>query len=179
MHAIHAAAKREKQFTWHASSTTDGFWKIGYPGILNNCETCHVPGMYDFSAATSSSALPNRLYRTVATGKFNRNGADPVANFAISPYVTADNVTDYGAGFAFAAATGVSTPAAGTTLVSSPIATACFACHDSALARGHMENEGGSIYKPRTTALAKVELCMQCHSPTSAFGLGIKEVHAR
>jgi OmcA/MtrC family decaheme c-type cytochrome len=180
VHGIHAAAKREQKFSWHAASTTDGFWRIGYPGILNDCETCHLPNTYDFSSAASTSALPNRQYKTVATGKLNGTStATALAAFSISPYVTADNVTDYGAGFAYAAATGVITPAAGTTLVSSPIATVCFACHDSALARQHMENEGGSIYKPRATALAKVELCMQCHSSTSAFGLGIANVHKR
>jgi OmcA/MtrC family decaheme c-type cytochrome len=178
VHGIHAAAKLEKKFTWHAASTTDGFWKIGYPGILNNCETCHLPGTYDFSAAASTSALPNRLYRTVATGKFNGTAtADPVAKFAISPYVIADNVTDYGAGFGYAAATGASTAAAGTTLVNSPIATACFACHDSSLAMQHMESNGGSIYDPRSTALAKAEQCTLCHLTGKVAD--IKTMHAK
>jgi OmcA/MtrC family decaheme c-type cytochrome len=70
IHGIHAAAKRTNKFTWHAASTTDGFWKIGYPGVLNQCETCHLPGTYDFSASASAAAADNRLFRTVATGKF-------------------------------------------------------------------------------------------------------------
>jgi cytochrome c551/c552 len=48
-----------------------------------------------------------------------------------------------------------------------------------------METNGASIYAargtagpPATGALAKAEQCMFCHSPTSAFGLGIKAVHA-
>jgi cytochrome c551/c552 len=50
-----------------------------------------------------------------------------------------------------------------------------------------MENEGGSLYQargapaagavPATGALAKQELCMGCHDPASAFGLGIAQVH--
>jgi len=180
VHAIHAKAKRAADFTWHAASTDDGFWTIGYPGILKKCETCHVADGYDFSSAAAISALPNRLYKTVATGKFNGTAtADPLAKFSLSPYVTADNVTDYGAGFAYASATGAITAAAGTTLVSSPIATACFSCHDSAVATQHMESNGGSINDPRTGALAKIEQCMFCHSPNSAFGLGIKAVHAK
>jgi OmcA/MtrC family decaheme c-type cytochrome len=195
VHAIHAAAKHAQKFTWHAASTTDGFWRIGYPGILNDCETCHLPNTYDFSAAASASALPNRPYRTVATGIFNGTVgtlttgctvsatnnclATELSVFSLSPYVIKDNATNYGSGFGYNAGSGASTAAAGTTLVSSPIATVCFACHDSTLARQHMENEGGSIYRVRATALNKVELCMQCHSPTSAFGLGIKAVHAR
>ncbi len=70
IHGIHAAAKRTNKFTWHAASTTDGFWKIGYPGVLNQCETCHLPGTYDFKASVSAAAADSRLFRTVATGKF-------------------------------------------------------------------------------------------------------------
>ncbi len=178
IHAIHAAAKRAKPFTWHAASTTDGFWKIGYPGILSNCETCHLPNTYDFNAAASTSALPNRLYRTAATGKLNGTStATPLAAFSISPYVTADNVTDYGAGFSYAAATGAITAAAGTTLVNSPIAGACSACHDSDLALQHMKSNGGSFYDPRSTALAKAEQCTLCH--TTGKVADIKVMHAR
>jgi hypothetical protein len=35
-----------------------------------------------------------------------------------------------------------------------------------------------SIYLPRSAALSKVEQCATCHKPSSAYGLGIKEVHA-
>ena len=71
IHAIHAAGKRTTAFTWHASSTTSSFAKVGYPGILSNCEACHLPGTYDFSASASAIAMPNRLYRTVGQGKYN------------------------------------------------------------------------------------------------------------
>ena len=110
--------------------------------------------------------MPNRLYRTVATGKFNGTvgGSNTaVSVFSLSPYVEKDNVTDYGAGFSFNAGSGATTPAAATTLVNSPIAAACFSCHDSTLARSHMESNGGSIYAARSVALAKGEQCMLCH----------------
>ncbi len=178
IHAIHAGDKRTKPFTWHATEVGKSFADIGFPGILSKCETCHVAGSYDFSAPASSSALPNRLYRTVGTGKYNA-AASALAAFSISPYVTADNVTDYGAGFSYNVATGVTTEAASTTLVISPIATACFSCHDSDTAKQHMESNGASIYAPRATALAKAEQCMLCHNSTSVYGLGIKAVHAK
>ncbi|CAG4883522.1 conserved exported protein of unknown function [Georgfuchsia toluolica] len=174
VHAIHAAAKRGMDFTWHASSTTDGFWKIGYPGILNKCETCHLPGTYDFSAAASAGALPNRLYRTVATGIFSST-ASALSLFAFSPYITLD--TDYGSGFSYNAGTQVITAAAGTTLVNSPIATACFACHDSTVAQAHMRANGGSLYAGRTAALATTEQCTICH--LSGQIADIKAMHAK
>jgi OmcA/MtrC family decaheme c-type cytochrome len=161
VHAIHAAAKRTVKDTWHAVSATDGFYQIGYPGILKKCETCHIAGggTYDFSATASTSALPNRLYRTVATGTF---ASASTSAFSFSPYVTLDAPT-LGTAFSFSAATGVTTPATATTLVNSPIATACFACHDDALAMAHIRSNGGSLYAARTTALATPEQCTLCH----------------
>lgn len=177
VHAIHAADKRNTPFTWHAATTTESFANVGFPGVLSRCETCHLPGTYDFSATASASALPNRLYRTVATGKFNGTAAGSLTAFQISPYVTADNVTDYGSGFSFNPATGATVQAAGTTLVNSPITTACFACHDSTQAMAHMRTNGGSIYATRTTALATVEQCMICHA--SGKVADIKTMHAK
>lgn len=162
IHAIHAGGKREKPFTWHAATVGESFADIGFPGILSNCETCHVPGAYDFSAAASSSALPNRLYKAVGVGIYN-TAPGSAAEYGLSPYVMQG--PDYGAN------------GAATNLVISPIATACFSCHDADIAKQHMENEGGSIYQPRSVALAKIELCMFCHSPNSSYGLGIKAVH--
>jgi OmcA/MtrC family decaheme c-type cytochrome len=189
IHGIHGASKRSKPFTWHASTTTESFADIGFPGVLKNCETCHLPGTYDFSASASAAQLPNRLYRTVGTGIYNGTAGTVTTNsspattqtavgvFSLSPYVTADNATNYGAGFSYNAATGVATPAAGTTLVTSPIATACFACHDSDLATQHMQSNGGSIYEARSTALAKSEQCTLCH--TAGKVADIKAMHAK
>jgi OmcA/MtrC family decaheme c-type cytochrome len=176
IHAIHGASKRAKKFTWHAATTTESFADVGFPGILKNCETCHVAGSYDFSASASSSALANRLYRTVATGSFNASSSALTA-FQLSPYVDTTGATNYGSGFSFSATTGATTAAAGTTLVNSPIAGACFACHDSDLAKQHMEANGGSLYAARTAALAKSEQCMLCHA--SGKVADIKVMHAK
>ncbi|MBE0549669.1 MAG: OmcA/MtrC family decaheme c-type cytochrome [Rubrivivax sp.] len=167
VHAIHAAARRTVEYNWHAISATEGFWKVGYPGVLNQCETCHLPGTYDFSATASAAAVDNRQYRTVASGTV----AD---NFSKSPYVAPGA---YGAGFSFSAATGATTEAAATTLVTSPIATACFACHDSMNAESHFMINGGSIYAPRATALGSTETCLVCHGPGRIAS--IKESHAK
>jgi OmcA/MtrC family decaheme c-type cytochrome len=172
IHAIHAASKRTKPFIWHSISATENFSNIHYPGILNDCETCHLPNTYDFSASTSASALPNRLYRTAATGVIAST------DISGSPYVTDDLAAPgYGAGFSFNAGTGATTAAAGTTLVNSPIAAACFACHDSDLAVAHMKANGGSIYADRTTALANPEQCTLCH--LTGRVADIKAMHAK
>ena len=175
IHAIHAAGKRGKPFTYDAtagsgSTATNGFFKVGYPGILSNCEQCHAAGTYDFSASASASALPNRLYRTVATGTF---ASTSTTKYQFSPYVTQDLA--YGSGFSYNVNTKATTAAAATTLVNSPIATACFSCHDSDLAKTHMTQNGGAIYEARTTALAKVETCTLCH--LAGKTADIKAVH--
>ncbi len=170
VHAIHAGAKRTVPYNWHAISATENFSSVTYPGILNQCETCHLPGTYDFSAAASESALANRQYRTVATGTFSSTGN----TFGYSPYVALN--FNYGTGFSVSAA-GVITEAQPTTLVTSPTATACFACHDSKDAVAHFQINGGSIYAPRSLALGTTETCMVCHG--SGRIADIKLVHAK
>ena len=70
VHAIHASAKRTVPYNWHAVSSTDGFFNVTFPGILNDCQTCHLPGTFDFSA-TPAQALSSRLLRTVGTGTYS------------------------------------------------------------------------------------------------------------
>jgi OmcA/MtrC family decaheme c-type cytochrome len=100
IHGIHASAKRQNKFTWHASSTTDGFWDVTYPGILNDCETCHLPGTYDLSGVGTPTSFPvgpvqsvtsaigvsdgidKRLFRTVATGRFALNTGDTTTTYS-------------------------------------------------------------------------------------------------
>jgi OmcA/MtrC family decaheme c-type cytochrome len=180
VHSIHAGAKMTNKYTWHAVSATDGFWDVTYPGILKDCTTCHLPGTYDLSAATSVSANGKRLYRTVMTG------TSTAATFSTSPYVAQTAGTVYGVGYSTSGST--VTENAATTLVISPITTVCFACHDDATtvkpkigetAVAHMKRQGASIYEPRSTALGKVELCATaCHLSTDPNGLSIKDMHA-
>jgi OmcA/MtrC family decaheme c-type cytochrome len=179
VHAIHAGRKRVVPFTWHAASVDDGFQEVEFPGALNNCIGCHTPGTYDFTSATNANALANEQLTTVATGIYN---TDPLVNsnyYTVSPYVIADGVTSYGSGFSFNAGTGVTTQAAATTLVLSPITGACSACHDSTIALNHMRGFGGKFYAPRSEALATTnpEQCMICHGPGRVAAIGL--VHQR
>jgi OmcA/MtrC family decaheme c-type cytochrome len=178
VHAIHGAAKRTVDFNWHGTAAgatvlkDRGFWEVKFPGVLNRCETCHLPGMYDFSNSIYTPALlGNLLYTYAATGNVT-------ASFEISPWISGPQ--DFGA--RFNSATGA--PAANTTRVISPIATACFACHDTNIAKAHMESMGASIYELRSTALdaitgkpVRTEQCLTCHGPGKIAA--IATVHAK
>ncbi len=179
VHAIHAGRKRTVPFTWHAVAVGPGYGEVEFPGTLNTCTTCHVANTYDFTNATNLNSLPNQELSTVATGVYN---IDPLVNstyYTISPYVVADGVTSYGAGFAFNAGTGVTTQAAGTTLVNSQLTGACSACHDSTIAISHMRSMGGLFYAPRSSvpATGTQEQCMICHGPGRIAAVGL--VHQR
>ena len=180
IHAIHAGRRRTVNFTWHAAAAGPGFDEVEFPGTLNSCTTCHLPNTYDFTNATNLSAIAGMQLTTVATGKYDTNPMTNSTYYTVSPYVVADNTTDYGAGFSYNAATNVTTEAAGTTLVLSPITGACSSCHDSAAAIDHMKANGGQFYAPRTTVLglgASREQCMLCHGPGRTAAIGV--VHQR
>ena len=181
IHAIHGARKRTVPFMWHATSADDNFSDVEFPGPLNNCTACHVAGDNDFSSAGSAAAVPNMLMSTVAKGKYDP--ASPTA-FTFSPYVVADNVTDYGVGFstvnvgAKVCTTSAPCDADPTTLVKSPIVAACSACHDSAQAIDHFQAMGGHFYETRASVMAPgatKEECLLCHGPNKIAA--IADVH--
>jgi OmcA/MtrC family decaheme c-type cytochrome len=185
VHGIHSAAKRTVGFNWHAACQMGATWnattsqcerlgvaegpsiyypEVEYPGTIGNCTQCHVAGGFDFSLPASQAALPNLLWSTAATGT-------AAAGMSTSPYVTVGTV--YGSAPSFSAATGAVTAGAATTLVSSPIAQACFGCHTSATAQAHIEG-AGAIYQPRSAGFVQ-ESCLDCHGTGMLFA--IDQVH--
>lgn len=176
VHSIHGSSKRAQPFTYEATvDNPTGFQGVTYPGVLNNCEQCHVAGSYDFSAAANAAALPNLLWTTDAKGDMSNPTNAPTVGQ--SPWVsilgkgqinyTADN------------------------LVSSPVASSCFGCHDSSAAVAHMQLNGGTLVslasgasngvaRPAVGAsngfaFTKAESCMVCHA--SGKVADIKAVH--
>jgi OmcA/MtrC family decaheme c-type cytochrome len=132
VHAIHAAAKREKPFNYEATAKNQkGFGTVAYPGVLNNCEQCHVPGSYNFEITANASASTDLLWATDANGDMrNPSGVTPIGQ---SPWIKilGKGEIDY----------------RGDPLVSSPVASACFACHDSMIAVNHILVNGGVLLK--------------------------------
>ena len=159
------------------------FADIKFPGILKQCETCHLPGTYDFSAPASAGALPNAVpdrgdrnlqqYGGHADQRLARSRPPTTAwpptwsVYSLSPYIVgADDLTNYGGGFSFDAVSPcrrAGSPA--TTLVTSPLTTVCFACHKFGAGEGaHIQTNGGlDLNAARSTALATTETCMICH----------------
>ncbi|MCU0988972.1 MAG: hypothetical protein MUE63_05150, partial [Xanthomonadales bacterium] len=141
VHAIHAGDKRNVAFNYYGVDWS----KIKYPGVLARCEQCHVAGSYDFSNTASADAAglgadqkDKRLQRTTASGNITLPA--PVGT---SPWIVPLLPFDFGAA------------GAGTNLVTSPTVTVCSSCHDSNLAISHMEVNGGTFYKARTSALGQ------------------------
>jgi OmcA/MtrC family decaheme c-type cytochrome len=160
VHAIHASAPRNVPFNYYGVDWS----KVKYPGVLARCDQCHVPGSYDFTNTASANAvglgadqIDKRLVRQTAVGTL------VAGSVGLSPWAAPG--VDYGAA------------GAATNLVTSETVTVCSSCHDSNLAISHMELNGGTFYKDRTTALGRTEQCFVCHA--SGRVAGITEVHAR
>jgi OmcA/MtrC family decaheme c-type cytochrome len=165
IHGAHGGSKRTQDYTYEATAANPrGMAVIGYPGVLRNCVQCHVPGSYDFSATANAAAIPNLLWTTEAKTDMTNSGNVP--SRGLSPWVTTlgrgqvNYVTD--------------------NLVSSPISSACFGCHDSTSALAHMKSNGGKLYasvsavstggaRPATGTntgfkFSNDESCMVCHA---------------
>jgi len=176
VHGIHGAAERSVPYTWQAPSATSTFADLQYPGVLSNCQQCHLPGTFDFSAPQYTDALINNmLLVTSVTGSLGT-----ASSWQDVPYAPLGNL--YGAGYSYATSTVDSsvtiTQAAGTTLVSTPITATCTACHDTDADLAHMRGQGGYFYAARSvvTANPNSEACLFCHGPGKIAA--IADVHA-
>jgi OmcA/MtrC family decaheme c-type cytochrome len=176
VHGIHSAAMRTNPYTIQAN-----FPSIIYPGILNNCEACHVPGSFNFSNAASAAQVSGMLWDTVATG----NGA--VTSYTSGPWVSYTTVYGPTQSFTSPAPASATWPSAtqpafyNLSAVTSPITGACTGCHDTVAAVDHMVANGGTWYTQRknvptiaangtatgvqgaTIALQSNEQCLICH----------------
>ena len=194
LHGIHGASKRTVTY----GGAGYDWSTVLYPGQLKDCSQCHLPNTVNYGGGDSSQGggytggtlQPNLLWTTTTTGTAlsaasavaatasyavvnPQNTLTPSATLTTSQYVTYGQA--YGTGFSStvnaASAVAVVTQAAGTTLVNSPIASACFACHTDQTAVNHMQQTGGGVINsPRSAHLASdgvtlvnTEACLACH----------------
>jgi len=180
VHGIHGASNRTNSYNWHGNATYN-YGMLEYPAVLNNCEQCHLPGTYDFTATASANALPNLLWTTVAGSAPSWSATGVVTNTSNATYISTGFNAPYLATAPGAVSNGLTPPtytvaigngylgttttgsapnqvtalvpyaAGAASLVSSPITTVCSSCHDSAAAIGHFKSTGGTFYEPRST----------------------------
>ncbi len=167
IHGIHAGRDRVTPFadardrttysattnTYSGSITLLDFRRMDFPGVLNNCNTCHVTPT---SATTTFNTVP-------ATAVVSTNESIDAA-------------------YAAAIAGGTATPAIAKTALntandtdsaSSPFASACASCHDNTAAKNHMTQNGGAIKVARSQAKVAGEACAICHGPGSQFDAAV------
>jgi OmcA/MtrC family decaheme c-type cytochrome len=118
IHGIHAADFRTEDYEFVRNRLNGLYFnwsEVTFPGILNNCLSCHLPGTYELPLSANVLMTTERT----TTG-------DPAEN-RDAILAARDSVPN------------------GTDLVNSPIAATCYMCHDSELAVAHMEQNGGQI----------------------------------
>jgi len=184
VHGLHAAGMRSNPYNIQTN-----FPGIIYPGKLNDCEACHVPGSYDFSNTTNAGQIPGMLWDTVATGTFTTG---PWVNYTLNYGSAASFVAPVAASAAWPSVTTGLPVDYAKSAVSSPLTAACAACHDTSTAVSHMTNNGGVWYSQRqnvptlvngsftgaqgaSIVLQSNEQCLICHG--SGAVADIKAVH--
>jgi OmcA/MtrC family decaheme c-type cytochrome len=118
IHGIHASARRTEDFEFVRNRLNGIYYnwsEVTFPGVLNDCLTCHVEGTYELPLP--ADVLMSTEWTTTVDPAEDR---DTVLG-------ARDNVPN------------------GTDLVNTPTAATCYMCHDSAEAVAHMELNGGQI----------------------------------
>ena len=147
IHGIHASSSRPYEFVRNRTSVgLTGFYynwdEVTYPGNLRNCEKCHIAtgAGTDFPNEAPGSRydaqLPAGVLWTtekITTGITGEIRSQIVAARNNSATLGQMNSTD---------------------LVNGPTASACYYCHDNALAKDHMVLQGFKYTITREEALA-------------------------
>jgi OmcA/MtrC family decaheme c-type cytochrome len=121
------------------------FGHVRFPGILSDCETCHLEGTYELEDTWELPTQSGILASTVDT--------HPAVSAVSYAAELADPTVD---------------------LNFSPTAAVCSACHDSTVAQSHMTLNAGVFGVPgnpgnppalQTDIDSNVEACAVCHGP--------------
>ena len=161
IHGIHAGRERVTPFQdardrSPSAITLLDFRRMDFPGILSNCETCHV------TAVTTDQ----KTYNFVPSGALASVYESIDANYAAG--ILAGTATPA------QAKTSLNTVNAGD-IVTTPFTASCVSCHDRQSAKAHMAINGGAVGLTRSVALPTsrpledVESCAVCHGPGREF----------
>ena len=113
---------------------------VRYPGILSDCTACHNSGTYELEGKWESP-MQNGILATTVESSPDHSVLDKPSFDA----QMADQTDD---------------------LFTSPTAAVCSACHDSDVARAHMEFLGGAKFEvDLATVNTSFETCSVCHGP--------------
>jgi OmcA/MtrC family decaheme c-type cytochrome len=154
IHGIHAARRddpstsgviegygyREKGLGIQGRNTSsfDDFSHIRFPGILNDCTTCHNTGTYELTGKWATP-LQNGILATTM-----RAAPDPIGSGDFATQI-ANQSND---------------------LLTTPTAAVCSACHDEALDQEHMATVGGAKFSVKQADIdTSFETCSLCHGP--------------
>jgi OmcA/MtrC family decaheme c-type cytochrome len=146
IHGLHAGQDRNSSIkiardrTPSAINLIDGA-NIGFPGILNDCKSCHTPTGYSGVPANTLASRQEADNGVFLNGT-NRTPADAKAALATV------NAND---------------------LVTTPFTAACVSCHDSAIAKAHMNQNGGQVLALRSTLNLAGESCSVCHGAGATY----------
>jgi len=152
IHAIHAAQRddpstpsvveghgfRHNGLVVYGYSGGTDFGDVRFPGILNDCTTCHNEGTYELTGTWEAPSQSGILASSISTV--------PTAIDTTTYNNEVEDQTD--------------------DLVISPTAAVCSACHDGPLAQSHMVSIGGAQFGVDQSLVTPYsETCSVCHGP--------------
>jgi OmcA/MtrC family decaheme c-type cytochrome len=153
IHSIHGSEIRENAFVVYGyNASVNNFGDVRFPGILNDCTTCHTSTSYQLTGIWETPTENGILGSTVRT---------------------TPNAVDAGT-----YATGLATP--DDDLNITPTAAVCSSCHDGALQQQHMIMNGAVFAATQDditnhTVAGGYETCAICHGPGTVAD--VKVVH--
>jgi len=126
--------------------TAHDFGHVRFPGILNDCTTCHNEGTYELDGLWEAP-LQNGIQATTV------EAAPTAIDAAELTTQQADQTDD---------------------LYTTPTGAVCSACHDGETAQEHMEQLGGAMFAVNQAAIdTSYETCSVCHGPGAIADLNL------